>query len=79
MTQNKINHTTEQYFWKLIHTSSNKFQKLSYEAILSTHQVLHNCFSFLLAESFSSITFDSTLLHWEEFSKNFIVYKNMLP
>ena len=33
----------------------------------------------LLAESFSSITFDSTLVCWEEFSKNFIVYKNMLP
>ena len=55
-------------------TSSNKFQKLSYDAILSTHCVLCNCFNFLFFESLLSITCASTLFLWGEFSKYFTIY-----
>ena len=55
-------HLRVHYF--VLHTSSNKFQKLSYDVVLSTHRVLHNCFNFLFFCSLFSTTVASTLFLW---------------
>ena len=68
-------HLWVQYF--VLHTSSKKFQKLSYDAFLSTDRVLHSCFNFLFFCSLSSEAVVSTLFCWGEFSRNFIVYNEV--